>query len=163
MSAPDPAMLAGAARLLHHEARLLDAQRFEEWLELFTPSGIYWIPSRPGQSDPKGVASIIYEDREILALRVQRLCEARAHALSPMPRTTHVVANIDLLDSPAGEATLRVESALVVVEHRGAEKRLYSGRCTHALAQQDGRLRIAHKRVDLIDCDAVLGPMAILL
>ena len=150
-------MLAEATRFLHHEARLLDAHRFEDWLELFTPDGIYWIPSRPGQTDPRGVASIVYEDRGILALRVQRLCEARAHALSPMPRTTHIVANID------ADPQMRVESALLVVEHRGGEKRLYSGRCLYALERVDGHLRIAQKRVDLIDCDGVLGPIAIIL
>ena len=163
MSLPDPALLADATRLLHHEARLLDAQRFEEWLELFTPDGIYWIPSRPGQTDPRGVASIVYEDRDILALRVQRLCEARAHALSPMPRTTHVVANIDPLESGANDAALRVESAVIVVEHRNAEKHIYSGRCTYELRRRADTWRIASKRVDLVDCDAVLSPMAILL
>jgi 3-phenylpropionate/cinnamic acid dioxygenase small subunit len=27
-----------------HEARLLDAQRFEDWLDLFTEDGRYWMP-----------------------------------------------------------------------------------------------------------------------
>ena len=162
MSLPDPAWLAEATRLLHHEARLLDAQRFEAWLDLFLPNGIYWIPSRPGQTDPRGVVSIVYEDRDILALRVQRLCEARAHALSPMPRTTHLVANIDLLDASTAD-TLHIESALIVAEHRNGEKNLYSGRCTYELRRHAGTLRIAHKRIDLVDCDAVLGPIAISL
>ncbi len=160
----DAARLAEATRLLHREAKLLDADRFEDWLELFAPDGIYWIPSRPGQTDPRGVASILYEDREILSLRIRRLVEARAHALAPMPRTTHLVANIELAEPPAGDdSTIRVECALVVVMHRGEEKRIYSGRCLYELRRRDGALRIASKRVDLIDCDAVQSPMPILL
>ena len=76
---------------LFEEARLLDAGQFEEWLKLYEPHGIYWMPSQPGQTDPLNVASIIYEDHAILSIRVQRLLEARALVLTPMPRTTHLV------------------------------------------------------------------------
>src|SRR5690606_19668980 len=56
-----------------NEARLLDEGEFEAWLDLYAPQGIYWMPSKPGQTDPLNVASIIYEDHAILAIRVQRL------------------------------------------------------------------------------------------
>ena len=161
MSLAGAETLAAATALLYREARLLDAARFEEWLDLFAPDGVYWIPSRPGQSDPRGVASIIYEDRSILALRVQRLAEARAHALSPLPRTTHLIGNIELVDEDQGTAD--VACTLIVVEHRSDRQRIYSGRCRYALRAIDGPLRIASKRVDLVDCDAILAPIVILL
>ena len=53
------------------------------------------MPSQPGQTDPLNVASIVYEDHAILSIRVQRLLEARALVLTPMPRTTHLVSNIE--------------------------------------------------------------------
>ncbi len=56
------------------------------------------MPSQPGQTDPLGVASIMYEDHAILSMRVQRLLEARALVLTPMPRTTHLVSNIEVED-----------------------------------------------------------------
>ena len=81
---------------LLREAKLLDTGEFEAWLALYAPDGIYWMPSQPGQTDAKGVASIIYEDYAILAIRVRRLLEARALVLTPMPRTTHLVSNIEV-------------------------------------------------------------------
>ena len=75
---------------LLREAKLLDTGEFEAWLALYAPDGIYWMPSQPGQTDAKGVASIIYEDYAILAIRVRRLLEARALVLTPMPRTTRL-------------------------------------------------------------------------
>ena len=39
-------------QFLYHEARLLDLQRYEEWLELFTPDASYWVPLEQGQRDP---------------------------------------------------------------------------------------------------------------
>ena len=35
------------------EARLLDERRYAAWLELFADDGVYWIPTRPGQSSPQ--------------------------------------------------------------------------------------------------------------
>ena len=66
---------------------------------LYAPQGIYWMPSQPDQTDPLNVASIIYEDHAILSIRVQRLLEARALVLTPMPRTTHLVSNIEVHES----------------------------------------------------------------
>jgi 3-phenylpropionate/cinnamic acid dioxygenase small subunit len=161
MSLAGAGALVEATAFLYREARLLDDGRFEEWLDLFTPDGTYWIPSRHGQTDPRGVASIIYEDRSILALRVQRLAEARAHAMSPMPRTTHLIGNVELVEAKADAAT--IDCTLIVVEHRNERQRIYSGRCRYALRAMDGDLRIASKRIDLVDCDAILAPIVILL
>ncbi len=165
MTTPDPSAFVDAeteraiARFLFREARMLDAGQFEEWLELFAPDGTYWVPSRPGQTDRKGVASIVYEDRNILAMRVRRLVQGRAHVLAPAPRTTHLVSNIEI--TAADPAAFVAESALLVAEYRDGDRRIFAGRCRHALRLIDGALRIAEKRVDLIDCDAVLGAMTI--
>src|SRR5258708_13006502 len=39
-------------QFLFHEARLLDTQRYEEWLQLFTEDATYWVPPEQGQKDP---------------------------------------------------------------------------------------------------------------
>jgi len=128
------------------EARLLDCGQFEAWLELY-------------QTDPLNVASIVYEDHAILAIRVQRLLEARALVLTPMPRTTHLVSNIEVLESNADDYT--VAAAFICVEHQGERQRMYSGRQTHQLSRRDGSFRIKLKRVNLINCDGTHSPIAI--
>jgi benzoate/toluate 1,2-dioxygenase beta subunit len=141
------------------EARFLDCGQFEAWLELYAPQGIYWMPSQPDQTDPLNVASIVYEDHAILAIRVQRLLEARALVLTPMPRTTHLVSNVEVLESNAGDYT--VAAAFICVEHQGERQRMYSGRQTHHLSRHDGSFRIKLKRVNLINCDGTHSPIAI--
>src|SRR5580698_4644667 len=128
---------------LLREAKLLDAGAFESWLSLYAPEGIYWMPSQPGQTDPKGVASIIYEDHAILAIRVRRLLEARALVLTPMPRTAHLVSNIEVTNNTADEFT--TEAVFICIEHQGDERRLYSGRQSHQLIRHNGSFRIALK------------------
>ncbi len=144
---------------LLREAKLLDAGAFEAWLALYAPQGIYWMPSKPGRTDPKSVASIIYEDYAILAIRVRRLLEARALVLTPMPRTTHLISNIEVTEAADGE--FAAEAAFMCVEYQGDRQQLYSGRHTHQLVRQSGSFRIALKRVELIDCDGKHSPMTI--
>jgi benzoate/toluate 1,2-dioxygenase beta subunit len=145
---------------LLREAKLLDAGEFEAWLALYAPQGIYWMPSQPGQTDPKGVASIIYEDHAILAIRVRRLLEARALVLTPMPRTTHLISNIEVTGG-AGADEFTAEAAFMCIEHQGDRQRLYAGRHTHHLIRHNGSFRIALKLVALANCDGRLAPMTI--
>src|SRR5262245_51440966 len=56
-----------------HEARLIDSQRLDEWLGLFAEDGIYWMPLEWGQTDPKLTASLMYEDKLLLTIRIERL------------------------------------------------------------------------------------------
>jgi benzoate/toluate 1,2-dioxygenase beta subunit len=156
---PDQATLRRIESFLFEEARLLDAGQFEAWLKLYEPNGIYWMPSRPGQTDPLNVASIIYEDHAILSIRVQRLLEARALVLTPMPRTTHLVSNIE---AEAGEdGAFTVAAAFVCVEHQAERQRIYSGRHTYHLESQGDSFRIKLKRVALMNSDGTHSPMAV--
>lgn len=144
---------------LLREAKLLDTGEFEAWLALYAPHGIYWMPSKPGQTDRKGVASIIYEDYAILAIRVRRLLEARALVLTPMPRTTYLVSNIEV--NAGADGAFTADAAFMCIEHQGDLQRVYSGRHSHELVPQNGSFRIALKRVELIDCDGKHSPMTI--
>lgn len=143
------------------EARLLDEGAFEAWLDLYAPQGIYWIPSKPGQTDPLNVASIIYEDHAILAIRVQRLLEARALVLTPMPRTVHMVSNIEILSGDQNSQDFEVRAAFLCTEIQGDRQRIYTGHQFHHISREDGAFRIRRKCVSLMNCDGVHAPMTI--
>ena len=55
------------------EARLLDQQRLEDWLDLFAEDGHYWMPVEWGQDDPALTTSLMYEDKLLLQIRIDRL------------------------------------------------------------------------------------------
>ena len=38
---------------VYAEARMLDEQRFDDWLNLFAEDGYYWMPLAHGQIDPR--------------------------------------------------------------------------------------------------------------
>ncbi len=148
-------------QFLFHEARLLDTQRFEEWLELFTADAIYWVPLEQNQKDGHETSSIIHDDCTLLELRVKQIRHPRAHARQPLARTVHQVGNIVHLGEKNGE--LHVGSTLTVVEFRNEKQRVYGALVEHRLRPKDDTFRIAHKRVDLVNSEGELDGIAILL
>ena len=157
----DVALQQEVEQFLFHEARLLDTNGFEDWLNLFADDGIYWVPSEPQQTDPIETVSIIYEDLSLMRMRVQRLSHPRAPALEPAPRTLHTVGNVEAAADANGVVTAR--STLTVVEYREGAQKIYAGRVQHDLRRRDDAFAIQRKRVDLIDCDGVHSVISILL
>jgi 3-phenylpropionate/cinnamic acid dioxygenase small subunit len=148
-------------QFLYHEARLLDSQRYEEWLALFTDDATYWVPLEQGQQDPYETTSIIHDDRTLLEVRVKQLRHPRAHARQPLARTVHQVGNVVELNRANGE--LRIGSTLTVVEFRHEKQRLYAAVVEHHLRPSADTFRIAHKRIDLVNSEGELDGIAILL
>lgn len=145
------------------EARLLDELRFDDWLQLFADDGIYWMPLAHGQTDPKLHASLMYEDKLLLQVRIERLRGARTFSQQPRSRCHHLLQtpSVESRDEAAGVYTTR--TAFHYVETRMDEQTLYAGWTTHTLVSQGGGLRIKLKRVDLVNCDAAFGNMQLFM
>lgn len=149
-----PADLRAIEAFLTHEAHLLDSDRFDEWLGLFTADATYWVPAKIGQTDPHGHISLMYDDRRLLETRVRRLVTAAAHATNPRAVASRQVTNMALMDRDHAGFTVR--SKFTMVEYRRNAQRVFAGTCTHRLVRAGADLRIAAKRVDLINCEAEL-------
>jgi len=139
-------------QFLMHEARLLDEAKFDDWLALFAADAWYWVPSEPGQDNPHDTVSLIYDDRRLLETRVRRLASPRMYSQEPRSRCSRIVANVTLEDSDA--AGVMVRSKFLMIEYRREQQRLFAGTAWHRLVQIDRAIRIAWKRVDLVNCDA---------
>ena len=142
-----------------HEARLLDDGKFDDWLALFTPEAWYWVPSEPDQADPVETVSLIYDDRRLLETRVRRLASPRMYSQEPRSRTSRMIGNVSIED--AGKSACSVRSKFMMIEYRREQQRLFGGAALHRLVQADGRIMIAWKRVDLVNCDAPLDGITI--
>ena len=140
-----------AEALLFLEARLLDERRFEDWLALYAADAVYWMPAQWGQVSITDEVSLMHEDRMTMEARVGRLLHPRAHSQMPPSRTLHMITNVRL----AGEADglQRVQSACLFHEFRAPDRTMLAALVEHRLRVVVGRVRIAWKRVDLLDCD----------
>jgi 3-phenylpropionate/cinnamic acid dioxygenase small subunit len=170
LAAPPRLDLRRCEQFLLHEARLLDEAKFGDWLALFTAEAWYWVPSEPDQADPLETVSLIYDDRRLLETRVRRLASPRMYSQEPRSRTSRIVNNVSIEDGPLpilprarGRVALgcTVRSKFMMIEYRREQQRLFGGTMRHRLVQSDGRIMIAWKRVDLVNCDAPLDGITV--
>ena len=150
----DEAEAAGLERELADfvaaEAALLDAARFDEWLALFADDGRYWVPLLgAAQKDPFAHQSLAYEDKLLLALRVARLKNPRAHSQHPPSRCQHVLQR-SAVEPPGDDGTQRLRTPFLYIEARGEQQLMLVGTCRHRLARIGGAWKIREKRVDLL-------------
>jgi benzoate/toluate 1,2-dioxygenase beta subunit len=146
-------------QFLLHEARLLDDGQFDDWLALFTSEAWYWVPSEPDQADPVETVSLIYDDRRLLETRVRRLASPRMYSQEPRSRTSRIVGNVTIEEGEANSCTVR--SKFIMIEYRREQQRIFGGTAFHGLVQAGGRIMIAWKRIDLVNCDAPLDGITI--
>ena len=139
------------------EARLLDQHRLDDWLNLFTEDGHYWMPLESGQTDPRLTTSLMYEDKLLLRIRVDRLKGKATYSQSPKSRCHHVLQAPQVGERDDGESRYVTWTPLHYVESRADEQTLYAAWATHHLTVVDDALKIRLKRVDLLNCDAALG------
>lgn len=152
---------AEVEELLVHEAALLDRREFAAWLELFAEKCLYWIPSNTDELDPTRHVSIVYDERSQLAERVWRLGTDLAYAQEPQSRSAHLVGNVQILEAEGD--VIEVESVFMVAEFRREKQVMHAGRYRHRLRREGGELRIAMKKVVLINNDGHLGNLSLLL
>ena len=156
----DAALLTEVGQFLYHEARLLDTHKFDDWLSLYTQDATYWVPLEPGQKDALETSSIMH-DRVLLEIRVRQYTHPRAHARLPLARTAHQVGNVLILES--GKDEFKVASTQVLIEYRLERQRTWGALVEHRLRRTPEGLRIAAKRVDLLNSDAELDGIPFLL
>jgi 3-phenylpropionate/cinnamic acid dioxygenase small subunit len=140
--------------LFHEAACLDDRSRWEEWLNLFTDDGFYWVPYNTGQTDPVNYPSIIYEDHLLRAVRIGKLLHPRSWSQQPPSRTARVVGNIRL-EGQNTTGDLVVRSTFNMMEFRRDAYQPYSGTYEHHLRRAKAGWKIAMKRVDLISADGI--------
>jgi len=141
--------------LIAHEARLIDEQRFDEWLGLFTDDGRYWVPlGGAAQAEGDVQNALADEDRLLLSLRIERLKNPKAHSQHPRSRCQHVLqASTPLHEDTAG---CELRTPFVYIESRGERQLVLAGAYTHRLVRAGEGWRIRLKRVDLLDAGAPL-------
>ena len=138
------------------EARLLDDKRYDEWLDLWTDDGIYWVPLTPEQSEGIHHNSHLYEDKLLRELRIERLKSPRAFSQQPPTRSHHLLQTPTVEHADPAANRYVVRSEFHYTESQGDELNTFVGTCFHHLTVEGGALRMTLKRVNLINCDAAL-------
>lgn len=140
-----------AVRLLYTEARLIDAGRLNEWIELFTQDCAYWLPADTALGDPTKIVSWEFNDRRRLEERVERLGTGRAYSQAPPTRSSHLYSNIEAMTD--GDDGMYVLCSFLIQTNFAGFVSSRSGWNGYILRREAGRWRIVLKRINLYDAD----------
>ncbi|MGA6138038.1 benzoate 1,2-dioxygenase small subunit [Acinetobacter dispersus] len=112
MSIQDQSSLENITHFLYREARFLDDEQWDDWLNCYAPEASFWMPAWDDNDqlteDPQAEISLIYyPDRQGLEDRVFRIKTERSSATMPDTRTCHNIANIEVLERDGDKLTVR--------------------------------------------------------
>jgi benzoate/toluate 1,2-dioxygenase beta subunit len=162
LAVADPVVRDQFRQLLEREARLLDQLRFDEWLALYAPECIYWVPATPAGGDPRREVAISFDDRRRIEDRIYRLRTGYAWSQAPKSRTVRMISNVEVFATAEAE-TRMVRSNFLISEFRPDGTRFLSGWCGHRFVHRAGNWEIEVRQVNLIDCDQNLRNPSIVL
>lgn len=157
----DLALLTEVSQFIFDEARLQDEHAYDAWEALWTDDAIYWIPANGDDIDPETQMSILYDNRSRIALRIKQFHTGKRHSQTPQSRLRRVVSNVQILGNDSDE--LRAASNALIFESNLRADTVWATRNEYTLRRVDGVLRMARKKVLLVNNDKALYTLSFLV
>lgn len=151
-AAPAADLRQQVEQLLFYQAELLDTKSWQQYIDLFADSGVYWMPARPEQTEWQDSASIFAEDKDLMTVRMGRITHPNAWSQAPLWETSHIVGNV-VIEAVTG-THIHVRSRFQMQELRRDRLRGFAGVYRHTLRRLGDDLKIELQRVDLLNAQA---------
>jgi 3-phenylpropionate/cinnamic acid dioxygenase small subunit len=148
-------------QFLYREARYADEHDYDAWEALWTDDALYWIPAGADAVDPAMQMSVIYDNRSRISTRLQQLRTGKRHSQSPPSHLRRVISNVEVLNAGGAETT--VGANFILAESRARGVQIWAGRTTYLLRVVEGDIRLACKKVLLVNSDQPLPTLAFLI
>lgn len=143
--------VARAIELIWHEARLLDDKDYAAWEALFTDEGLYIVPIDAETTDFAGTLNMIYDDKRMRALRVQRLLQGYSPSAVAAARTARIVSRFSVESVDDERVVLR--AAQLISAFKRNEFITIGADVEHTVALRPDGDRIERKVVRLLDSE----------
>lgn len=158
----DPRVLLDeVTQFIYREARFQDDHAYDEWEALWTDDGVYWIPANGEGGDPEKEMSIIYDNRSRIALRIRQFHTGKRYSQTPQSRLRRIVSNVEILRNEGDD--LIVTSNAMVFESAARGDTVWASRNEYTLRREGSALRMARKKVVLVNNETALYSMAFLI
>lgn len=153
--------LEEVTQFIYHEARLQDEHAYDDWEALWDDDGVYWVPANGSDNDPEQVMSIIYDNRSRIALRIRQFHTGKRFSQEPRSRLRRLVSNIEVLADDGQE--IEVACNMLIFESQTRGEQLWATRTTYLFRRHESSLRMARKKVVLVNNEEALYSMSFLI
>jgi 3-phenylpropionate/cinnamic acid dioxygenase small subunit len=158
---PQLVLINEVSQFLYREARLQDSHEYDDWEALWTSDGLYWVPANGDDIDPETQMSIIYDNRSRIALRIKQLNTGKRHTQTPRSRLGRVLSNVEIVEVNGDE--IRVAANAMVFESSLRAETVWCTRNEYLLRRAEDGLRMARKKVVLVNNDKALYTLSFLI
>ena len=140
----------------------LEQDRYADWLAMYAPECLYWVPASADGGDPMREVAIAFDDRRRLEDRVYRLGTDYAWSQQPASRTSRIVSNVAAFET-AADAVVMTRSPFLVTEFHAGAYRSWAGWTGHRLRRNGDGWEFLVKQANLINYDQNLRNPSITL
>jgi benzoate/toluate 1,2-dioxygenase beta subunit len=140
-------------QFLYRQAACLDGKQWQDWIDLFAPDGIYWMPPDASYETWDGQPAIFAEDKNLMTVRMLRVLHPDAWSQRPLWETNHVVSNVSI-QKINKNGDVEVTSRFHMMELRRDDVRHFAGSYLHKLKKTKTGYAIQLQRVDMTNAQA---------
>lgn len=151
----DLALTGAVQAFVNREARVLDAQKWNEWLDLYAEDAVFWVPAvtMAGEytSDAENALNFIYiNGRAGLEARAFRVASGGSLASNPLPRTRHLIGTV-MIDTQGPQEIHAFVNAQTVAFCEPRGQQILTSSYEYILRPHEGGYRIAQKKILLLE------------
>ncbi|TDD08978.1 hypothetical protein E1181_05795 [Saccharopolyspora terrae] len=152
-----------AIELVWREADLLDRKDYVTWQELYADDGVYVIPIDRDAEEFDDVLNMVYDDRRMRRLRVNRMTEGYAIAAVDSAITVRTVSRFVTTEVSDSQVSLRAAQVLVAYKRGTHDLWAADVDYTVRLGTEPAEDTIARKVIRLVNSEDAVPAAGFLL
>ena len=151
----DIATVTAVQEFIFREGRLLDAQKWDEWLDLYSDDAVFWVPAvtmaGAHTTDAENSLNFIYiAGRAGLEARALRVASGGSLASNPLPRTRHLLSSV-MVDADSLQEVQAFANAQTVAFCEPRGQQILTCSYEYILRKGHNQFKIARKKVSLLE------------
>ncbi|NVK43815.1 MAG: hypothetical protein HWE39_21435 [Oceanospirillaceae bacterium] len=147
-------LLNDVTAFIWQEADLLDHKAYQSWLDLWTDSGLYIVPSELEAEDYENSLNLALDDAAMRRMRVARLESGESVSAKAAIKTVRMVSRVRVLEG--GENLVIARCAQTLNEMRHGKLVTYPADIEYQLRPVADGFRIERKVVRLLHAESFL-------
>jgi 3-phenylpropionate/cinnamic acid dioxygenase small subunit len=147
-------LLAQVTEFIGYEADLLDHKGYQEWLTLWTETGLYIVPTDLKETDYLNTLNLALDDAAMRRLRVARLENGESVSALSVGDTVRMMSRVRILE--ASDEVVIARCAMTLNELRHGQLVTYPANVEYILKPSADGFRMEQKVVKLLHADGFL-------
>ena len=143
-------------RFIRGELQLLNRNKLDEWIDLYTDDGMYFMPLDESQADPERYDMIMFDNKPLMRIRKENFGRPDSPSMEYPIRSVRMISGCDI-EIQADDSCRAEAPFMASIFYQSM--RWYAGYYHYELVREEDRLRIKSKQVNLLDMGAPQGPI----